>query len=140
MILTLRIDLRKVIPARFVYKDALLAHLCLDFLDVIEIPGESGVYVGERDCRNLGNDLVRGKPRSCQVTMSSTRTRWPARRALPPQTPGVLTIRSLVELSMTKVYPSTGPSQSSRVRAANGSIGNLQRLRNERARRDQRNA
>jgi len=49
MILTLRIDLRKVIPARFVYKVALLAHLCLDFLDVIEIPGERGVYVAERD-------------------------------------------------------------------------------------------
>jgi hypothetical protein len=49
MIPTLRIDLRKVIPARFVNKGALLAHLCLDFLDVIEIPGERGVYVGERD-------------------------------------------------------------------------------------------
>lgn len=61
MILTLRIDLRKVIPARFVYKGALLAHLCLDFLDVIEIPGERGMYVGQRDRRNVGNDLVRCK-------------------------------------------------------------------------------
>jgi hypothetical protein len=62
MILTLRIDLRKVIPARFVYKGALLAHFCLDFLDVIEIPGERGVYVGQRDGRNLENDIVRDKP------------------------------------------------------------------------------
>jgi hypothetical protein len=62
MIITLRINLRKVIPARFVYQGALLPHLCLNFLDVIEIPGERDVYVGERDGRNLGNDLVRGKP------------------------------------------------------------------------------
>jgi hypothetical protein len=36
MILTLRIDLRKVIPARFIYKGALLPNLCLDLLDVID--------------------------------------------------------------------------------------------------------
>jgi len=32
---------------------------------------------------------------SCQITMSCTLTRWPAMRALPPQVPGVFTIRSL---------------------------------------------
>ena len=45
----LRIKLRRVIPARLVHKRALLPHLCLDLLDVIEIPGERGVYVGESD-------------------------------------------------------------------------------------------
>ena len=50
MILTpLRIKLRRVISARFVYKRALLTHLRLDLLDVIEIPCERGVYVGESD-------------------------------------------------------------------------------------------
>jgi len=62
MILTpLRIDLRTVIPARLIYQGALLPHLGLNLLDVIEIVGECGMNLGERDGRNMGNDLVRGK-------------------------------------------------------------------------------
>ncbi len=45
----LRIKLRRVIPARFVYQRALRPHVRLNLLDVIEIPGERGVYVAESD-------------------------------------------------------------------------------------------
>ncbi len=63
MILTpLHIDLRRVIPARILYKGALLPHLGLDLLDVIKIVSEGGVYIGERDGRDVSNDLVRRKP------------------------------------------------------------------------------
>jgi hypothetical protein len=63
MILTpLHIDLRRVIPARILHKGALLPHLGLDLLDVIKIVSEGGVYLGERDGRDVRNDLVRRKP------------------------------------------------------------------------------
>lgn len=57
----LRIHQRRVIPARRIYQGALLSHLGLNLLDVIEIVGESGVNLRERDGRNVRNDLVRGK-------------------------------------------------------------------------------
>src|SRR5712691_4729544 len=46
---------------------------------------------------------------SCHATMSSTRTRWPAMRAFPPQTPEVLTIRSVAESLINSLYWSCGP-------------------------------
>ena len=38
---------------------ALRTHLLLDLLDVIEVIGQGGVDIGERDSRNVGDDLGR---------------------------------------------------------------------------------
>ena len=61
MILTpLRIDLRWVTPARLACKGPFLPHLCLDFLDMIEIVGERCVYFGKRKGRYMRDNLIGG--------------------------------------------------------------------------------
>ena len=80
-------------------------HLLLDFVQVIEIVGKGRINIRESNRGHVGDDLVGVIPWcSCHATTSSTPTRWPAMQAFPPQTPGVLVIRSSAAVDMTQVY------------------------------------
>lgn len=100
----LRFEQRWTATSEIPGKSAFRGYLLLDLFEVIEVVGKGGVDVGEGDGWEMRNDLV---GRHALVLMphhdSSTRTRCPAMQALPPQTPGVLEIRSPVEMDMTLV-------------------------------------
>ena len=90
--------------AEFLCKRAFLLHLLPDLLDVVEVVGEGCVDVGKSDGRELGEISSGVMPWcSCHTTTSSTRMRWPAVQALPPQTPGVRLIRPSMEMDMTQL-------------------------------------
>ena len=81
-----------------------LVHFLSDFVDVIEIISKRGMHAGQRGCTEMRNDFVGAYAlmlmQQNDVKHANT---WPAMTALPPQTPGVLVMRSWVEPATTHV-------------------------------------
>ena len=58
----LRFNERRMIAAGFVHQRPFSPHVILDLLDVIEVVGQRGMDVGEREGRDVRDDLVRAHP------------------------------------------------------------------------------
>lgn len=90
--------------AEFVGKGPVGPHLLLDFVNVVEIISERGMYVGEGQRGHMRDNIVRthalmfGPDDDVQNAHTMA-----CMRALPPQTPGVLTIRSVEDAAMRRV-------------------------------------
>jgi len=93
-----------VIAAELLHKSALGPHLFLYFRHVVEIVGERGVDIGERERGDVRNDIVGSHPLVLMPDHDVEHTDTVACDAgSAAANAGVLVIRSLVGVSMIQV-------------------------------------
>ena len=97
---------RPVLLGRFLGMPNLFRNL----LAVVQVVRDGRVNVGKRDRRIVRRNFLGAIPASWSILMSMTRMRCPAMHALPPQTPGVFVMCSVLMDTMTTPLPIAAPA------------------------------